>query len=543
MSKPSNRTFVQLGLCFLASLLLGMVFTHGGLSTWDVEAHMRRSHWLVSSFGAFFSGGFPQFDPTLQSYGPLWELVLGSFTHIFFAYLRDPLWVRLSFNFALFPMTLVLVFFLLRNAGVTRWGALLSSMFLFGFIRLGGHALINTTDFPFSCAYLLVTLALWQELGRLKDQLFRSDKIPIKRLLLLGPLSMIPYLIRPPVIVHFLVLIGFLVFHSLFASREERKSKRIAVVLIPLVSGLLFMFFLWPTLWEKGLSGWEFWVKSFVGYASFPWSGEVRAFGRSFTSANIPPWYSLLWLPVNTQPLVFLGVILGFIFHFRFGKSSRNPVFFLDTQFVRLPISLRAWVGFFSLVGFLSIFVVKPVLYDEDRHLLFLFPPLLLFGSLSFERFSERIKASLTVTVFLCALVSYAEWGKYSYVYKSSLIGDRSASQFTGDYWAVCIGEATRALKDYAPPGSVVVVPGPFYVAIHQADRLHNSLLFSDPEFPRYDIQPYPPANLDYYQISYNREKGIERLLEAQRQGRAQVLWSTKMPPDDVSCAIARVLH
>ena len=116
--------------------------------------------------------------------------------------------------------------------------------------------------------------------------------------------------------------------------------------------------------------------------------------------------------------------------------------------------------------------LLHPTIYDEERHLLFLYPPVLVIAALGLDDLGERLKYGLAVLAVASACSSYAHWGRYAYVYKSSLIGDRHAERFMGDYWGACIPLAVGALADRVPVGAPVVVPGPLDPALIQYARL-----------------------------------------------------------------------
>jgi hypothetical protein len=74
---------------------------------------MERGEWLLRHYRF----GAPLGDIGITKwYGPLWELFLGFFSHVILGFLRDPMWVRYTFNFALFPVTLFLIFDSLSRA-------------------------------------------------------------------------------------------------------------------------------------------------------------------------------------------------------------------------------------------------------------------------------------------------------------------------------------------------------------------------------------------------------------------------------------------
>jgi hypothetical protein len=534
---------------FVASIVLGFVFTYKGVATWDSLPHLDRSRWLIHKYGLPISRPVGDLTDHLKWYGPLWALILGVLAEVIFGFLHDPMWVQHAFNFALLPIGLFGIYRLLARAGVGRPTVVLAIALLFGMIRLAGHALVNVNDFPFAMAYLLVTLYLWNKLRELHptalaltlthDAAQGNPGVPLRKrtLVLLGIVSTIPYLVRPPVFVHTLALVGFLYFYSRWVLKTPRRRDRLLVTSLPLISGLAFMWAVWPSMWEKGWRGWLAWLGSFATFTHFTWIGPVRFFGHTAMSNHLPWWYPLVWLPVILNPLAFVAFLAGLVSYLR-QRGLQPQSFVLDTAFGRIDLSLRRWLMAFAALSWAGVLLVHPVVYDEERHLLFLYPPLVILAAMGLDRLSPRLRYGISALVIAASLSSYFHWGRYSYVYKSSLVGNRSSAQFTGDYWGVCVPLAVAALKDLVPVGSEILVREPFDAASIQYTRLREARFSGLPDFGPYRLVPRTKS-VHYYEILYNRFGFSDRALEAARTGRAKILWRTTMPPGDLACVIA----
>jgi hypothetical protein len=428
---------------------------------------------------------------------------------------------------------------LLVRAGVARSTAALAAAMVFGLIRLGGHALLNVNDFPFAMLSLLVTLYLWNKLRELDLAFLASGTHSKKTLALLGVVAIVPYLIRPPVMVEAVTLIVFLAFYGWFVVRPAGWSDRLALVLVPASAALVFMDAVWPSLWEHAKPGRLRWRDSFDSFVHFSWVGPVRFFGQLAISTRLPRWYPFVWWPVIVTPLVFVLLLAGLLNQLRNRELGAHP-FVLETRWGPWDLSLRRWLAFHVLVAWAGILLIHPTLYDEERHLLFLYPPVLVLAALGLDGLSERLKIGLAALVLATSLVSYAHWGRYAYVYKSPLIGDRSSARFTGDYWGVCVPLAVRALEDVVPIGSEVVVPQPFDAAVAQYDRLRQGRFSRRPGFGPYRLEK-STKSARYDAILYNRMGYNDSVIEAARQGRARILWQATMPPGDPACVLVEI--
>jgi hypothetical protein len=108
-----------------------------------------------------------------------------------------------------------------------------------------------------------------------------------------------------------------------------------------------------------------------------------------------------------------------------------------------------------------------------------------------------------------------------------------------GDYWGACVPLAVRALPEVVPRNAEILINEPFDAAAIQYSRLREGL------FSR--IEGYGPYRLVHkttdpaaYTIVYNRLGLNQRVFEAERAGRARILWRASMPPGDAACVIAQ---
>jgi hypothetical protein len=517
-----KRPWLAPALVIAGAIGLGFALTAPGMATWDSLPHLQRSQWLVHQLGLPSTRTSNQLTEMLKWYGPLWAVFLGFMSEVVFRFFRDPLWVQQAFNFALYPIGLWATYRLLRRAGVTRSTARLAVALVFGAIRLGGHALTNVNDFPLAMISLLAPLYLWKALRDLDAGMRAGGSVPRATLVKIGVVAVAPFLVRPPVLVEPVVVLAFLTIYAATALRGAPAARRLEVVALPLLAGLGLCAAVWPTLWEHGRT---LPLRTAIsGFTRFAWSGQVRAFGHTWTATGLPRWYPFIWYPVALGPAAAIVTGVGLV------RSLGRP---------SIHLSLRRWLAAHALLLWLGVLVLRPTLYDEDRHLLFLLPPLLVLGGLAFDDCSDRLKNLLAGIVVLTSLVAYAQWGRYAYVYKSPLIGDRSAARFMGDYWGICVPEAVTALQGRVPPGAQVVVSAPYDAALAQFQRLRESRFMARPDFGPYRLAR-TPSEPGAYEILYNRNGFSPRALRAIAEGRDQVIWQTMMPPGDPACIIVR---
>jgi hypothetical protein len=536
MNRPRLVAALVLVGVILGSVGLGFALTARGMATWDSLPHLEHSQWLVHKMRLPSSRTSDGLTEILKWYGPLWALFLGLMSEIVFRFLRDGLWVQQAFNFALYPVGLWALHRLLVRAGVARSTSRLAVALVFGAIRLGGHALMNVNDFPLAIVSLLAPLYLWNALRQIDAVVRQGSRVPVARLAAIGVVAAAPFLVRPPVLVEPAVVATFLAVYAALAMRDAPPARRIEILAVPLLAALVFGVSIWPALWERAR---VLPVRTAIsGFTRFTWSGQVRAFGHAWLSTALPRWYPFIWYPVALGPATAIVAAVGLL------RSLWRPPLGAHAFRLALPrgpvdLSLRRWMVLHVVLLWAGVLLLRPTLYDEDRHLLFLFPPLLVLGALAFDDRSDRLKNALALLVAVTSLVAYAQWGRYAYVYKSPLAGDRSASRFMGDYWGICVPMAIAALPGRVPPDAEVVVRAPYDAAQAQLRRLREGRFTAQPGFDRYRLTR-KPSGPGAYEILYNRNGYNARELRAVEQGRATLIWQTDMPPGDPACVIVR---
>lgn len=511
--------------------VIGLALTWGGHSTWDTPYHVAYMKWLL--------GRFQGLDRTvdfemIKWYGPLWEYPMGILCAILGG-LNDPTWIRHATTFCLLPVTLVLVCRVIVRAGYGLSTGVLAAAMLFGMIRFGGHSVLNIKDFPFACGYLLATLYMWKILAldiKSPERFGESST----RLFALTFVAVIPYLMRAPVIHHFLALVLIGMFTAIFESNSLPTKTRLKAAFLPLIYGIAIIWCLWPTLWEYGLKGW---AQSFGVFSKFTWTGRVRIFGEQLQAERLPWWYAPAWLVVIFEPVSFVCLVAGLVV-FLFRDVVKGILSYGITSTRVLYKSLPVWLSIFALAPWLGFFILHPVFYDEERHLLFAFPPLAVAAAIGLSRLPKRVRYGLAAAITVSALWAYGEWGKLSYVYKNPLVGDRRSSQFMGDYWGVSVGAGAKALYDYVPSGSSVVFMAPEAALLFEIRRLAQNPLRRHGEAKTFELIPEAPKTGEYYVLAINRNGLNDPILADIATGKSQLIWSEALSFDKPHIVLAK---
>jgi hypothetical protein len=194
-------------------------------------------------------------------------------------------------------------------------------------------------------------------------------------------------------------------------------------------------------------------------------------------------------------------------------------------------------VAVFALAPWAAVLVLRPVLYDEERHLLFAMPLVAVSAALGLRGLTERVKVGVSCLVLASAAFALASWGKYAYVYKDPLLHVTN-EDFMGDYWGAASGAMAQALYDHVPGGSYVVVIAPPDPLLDELQRRETSLLMAAPVPKSFQLEDRGPPSGPFYVIAMNRN-GIDRkVLEDIAAGRARQVWVEGMPPGNAVAAV-----
>ncbi len=326
-----------------------------------------------------------------------------------------------------------------------------------------GHGFANSKDVPFAAAYPWVLLAL----------LRASDELPrprLRRLAAAGAALGAGLAVRPGGLILLLpIAAGIFGVRLLPALRGDTSPGRPRIAIaaagrLAAVAGLgwLGMLAFWPYGLRNPISGP---VAAVAAARNFHWSGLVRFAGRWVLSTDLPRSYAPTWF-LATLPESWLAIAVA---------AAVAAIVALRRDRIR-PALEAAWLdpALVAAAGFGPIVVaavMRPVLYDGVRHLLFALPALAAFGAWALWAAVDRLprlggRAALAVTGGLAALaVSDAvRLHPYQYLYFNRAFAGGLAGasgDYELDYWGATGREAMSwVVKNVAPRGS-----GPLSVA------------------------------------------------------------------------------
>ena len=243
-----------------------------------------------------------------------------------------------------------------------KWLASLSFLMIVLNPRLYGHSFINSKDIPFMCM-TIVTLMLSQIA-------FEKDRKWL--FLLLGLACGYATSIRIMGVM-FVVFIGAFLLLDLI-SDMKKKEKPIKQLINMAMFGLgfcLLLYISWPFLWKSPVHKFN---ETFSTMSHFGWTGSVLFEGKIIVSTQIPPNYFPVWFFISNPLLWLLAGFAGLIL-IGFDFFKKPIVFFQNTQERNFLLYIACF-----LVPIFAVIALHSVIYDDWRHLYFVYPAFVFMG-------------------------------------------------------------------------------------------------------------------------------------------------------------------
>ncbi len=432
--------------------------------TWD--EHFRQAHGTrVVSFyrGELSAADFPE-DGSHQ-YGGLFDVTANGVHQL----LGGDLWMTRHRVNAVFGAVGIVATGLFAALVLTPSAGILAMTLIALSPRYVGHAMNNPKDIPFAA---LCMVALLSFLLLRREPPFLSWP----RAVVIGIALGLPLGVRPGALIY-LMYFGLCVLVLIVSSRvwsvraiSSVGARAVVAGLVMLVVGCLF----WPWALQNPIVRP---LQALRGAGDFNWNGTMLFKGAEIGAID-PPWsYLPTWMAITIPPVVFAGLVLALV------AASK------DVRYRRPPL-----IWLWGVVAFPAVaaIVARSTLYDGWRHVLFVYPPLIVLAAAGWhflvnERQPRRVRiisVALLVAGCLEPLVFMARNHPNDVVYFNVLAGGpRGATrQFELDYWGNSLLQATEWTAALATrSGTTLRISGyPYMIVRGNAQRF----AFLSPESP-----------------------------------------------------------
>jgi len=189
----------------------------------------------------------------------------------------------------------------------------------------------------------------------------------------------------------------------------------------------------------------------------YPSIQPVRVFGKDFLSNDLPFWYVGAWVWAQLPILTFFSFILGLIFLFKKVTFQKD----LEQLYAISPFCVQA---FFVPIIFLF---SQPNLYNGIRHILFIYPALILISTLFLKRILDDIKSKylrmlsciFVTLVIVLNIAATHRWKPYSYAFVNPIAGLGNHRNWDLDYWGLSAREGIDRLTSLEISKDIIVMP------------------------------------------------------------------------------------
>jgi len=390
-------------------------------------------------------------------------------------------------NFSFFYLGVVGFYFLCRRGfGAWTW-ALLGATMLVLSPRIFGHSFFNPKDVPFMSFFIwAVFTGVWL-----------LDRPSWKSALVHGITCVVLINFRLlGVLVPMLTLVALGARFMFLPETRASWRRTLLLHLIFFATMCVGAVSLWPTLWDQPIT--QF-VNAFKHLANFPWRGDVLYLGEYYQSDKLPWHYPLVWMAV-TIPIIYLALFpvgLWGLLKKVLGGRERFADYWLD-------LVLLSWM----ILPIAAVLILNSVLYDDWRHLYFVYPAMLWFSLRgvvvvwTWVSYGLALKfrsgfVALLAFALLWNAVSIAAYHPYQNVYFNRLAGsgDQVRYRFELDYWGVSYREGLQYIAATDPRESINVLaanlPGEW-----------NSLILPEADRRRFRYV-YDAQDADYFVTNY----------------------------------------
>lgn len=337
---------------------------------------------------------------------------------------------------------LLFLFIGLTTKELAGWKtALLALLFAFLSPRLFGHSFANPKDIPFASLYAIgiyLIVKIIKQLPHIKWYygLIFSIIAAIAMDIRISGLLLIAYLGMS-------MALWFLIDY--LSSKKFQFKFLFKIGVFALFSSAL-SYFLLTLLWPYASTDILGPIKVLLQISSFSVFNAYEVFGGQWYNAwEIPYSYIPVWIFLASPPFI----ILGF-----FGI----PNLFSQNKTDKTKTLLLALLLFFFLFPIIYIWIKHSNIYNGIRHLLFIFPPIIVIAALSWDSLLKRLKSGNFI--YLALVILIGSLGQtaiqsiclhpYEALYFSPLAGNSNElmGKYETDYWGISSKEAVAYIAN-----------------------------------------------------------------------------------------------
>lgn len=308
----------------------------------------------------------------------------------------------------------------------------LSILFYLFYPYLFGHSLFNPKDIPFLSLWVICTYFIIKIL----KELYCKKKVRTKNVLILSFLTSYLISIR---ITGILIFVEYLVFLLVYLENQKIKvldflKQNLRNIFILIISVSIFTYLLNPVFWHNPFEL----INSVSLMSKFNQNICTTTLGKCMSAQSLPASYYFIWLFFKLPIIIIFGIAT-----FPFIENKLDKEKFSKSIIYSLIIS-------FGII--LIIFIIRNVaIYDELRHIMFLFPIIIITSLYFLFLFNRNVFLFLVSLSIIIFIVENVKLNPYQYTWLNSFAKLTNINEnFEKDYWGISNKELNNSLiKNY----------------------------------------------------------------------------------------------
>ena len=291
--------------------------------------------------------------------------------------------------------------------------------------RLYAHSYFNSKDLPFLSMVLLIFALCHLAFDKNKTWLY----------VLLGLATGYATSIRIMGVMYCVFILMFFFLDWLALRNRKEPAKKHLINAGVFLAGFCFALYIsWPYLWPNPIGNF---LESFNALAHYTlWTGSVYFQGAYVPGTELPSSYIPTWFTITNPVLWLVGGLAGLVFVVR--------DFFMHTKTYFRNSTERNFMLYVLcfLAPIISVIAMHSVIYDDWRHLYFVYPPFVL---LFLYMANKLLQTKFAIAVWAACVVQLGMIGffmvknhPFEQVYFNELISHRSEylrENYDLEYW------------------------------------------------------------------------------------------------------------
>ncbi len=420
-----------MGLILLVLGILISFATYQGYGLgWDEHA-MRRIGKLNRDY--IFNADSTLLSVNPKDYGPVFELTLIFIEDLMkIESMRDIFLMRHLVTHLFFLIGAWFLYRLVYLIYENKWLAAIAFLMLLLHPRIYGQSFVNSKDIPFMVFLAISFYYAALALRRLKWTNF----------LYLGIALGLTLSIRIMAVLPLIMVLAFLIIDIPINKKPLRSLVLGSVLLVSLV---LIVYSAWPYLWTNPV---ENFTTAFKNMSKFRWKWEILFKGDVILSTDLPWDYIPHWFLIST-PIWFivLGVVGIGVLIFKIIKRPENAI-----GDYRVSLDLFFFLNFIGPI--VAVILFGSVLYDDWRHLYFIYPAFVLLGISGLKflidqapgRLIYGISAAAFLHIGILMVIAYPYQLCYFNSVTNILVKGEMNKRYDLDYWGTSFKEAFETI-------------------------------------------------------------------------------------------------